>query len=102
MTPAWFCQKCHVETGTIIVMAAIDADHCKCPRCKTEVWPDYDAPDLDESDPLPADPPAQCAGPDYVSRSLPEGYRVPPGGSKSGKRAKKKGTKTYDDNGFCG
>ena len=96
MTPAWFCQKCHAETGMIIVMAAIDDDHVKCPRCRTEVWPDYDAPELDEVEPVP------CAGPVYVSRSLPDGYRVPPGGSKSGKRAKKKGTKTYDDNGFCG
>lgn len=96
MTPAWFCQKCYVETGQIIVMAVIDDDHMKCPRCKTEVWPDYDAPDLDEVEPV------TCAGPVYISRSLPEGYRVPPGGSKSGKRPKKKGTKTFDDNGFCG
>lgn len=100
MTPAWFCQKCHYETGQIIVMAVIDADHVKCPRCKTEVWPDYDAPDLGEDDPTvtcKADP---CST--LVSRSLPEGYRVPAGGSKSGKRPKKKGTKTFEDNGFYG
>lgn len=87
----WICQKC------VVAMVLVDEDHCKCPECKTEVWFDYDAPELDDEEP-PINHDTTL-----VSRSLPEGYRVPPGGSKSGKRAKKKGTKIYcDDNGFYG
>lgn len=85
----WPCMDCRV------IMTPVDEDHCKCPVCGTEVWYKYDAPDLSEEEPPPA------GKSQYVSRSLPEHYRVPPGGSKSGKRSKKKGTKIYvDDVGF--
>ena len=86
----WFCIDCRV------VMPIASNDHCKCPVCGTEVWYNYDAPDLSEPG-LPA------VKSQYVSRSLPDGYRVPPGGSKSGKRSKKKGTQIFvDDVGFGG
>jgi hypothetical protein len=87
----WPCLDCK------IMMELIDEDHCKCPICKTEVWFKYDAPDLSDDSIDYSDVPTN-----YVSRSLPELYKVPPGGSKSGKRPKKKGTKTYLDNGYCG
>jgi hypothetical protein len=32
----WPCLKC------MVMMNLIDEDHCKCPRCKTEVWFEYD------------------------------------------------------------
>lgn len=86
----WVCLDCR------IVMILIDEDHCKCPKCKTEVWFEYDAPDMSDDEQL------INHTTNYVSRSLPERYKVPPGGNKTGKRTKKKGTKTYDDNGFCG
>ena len=93
----WVCLDCR------IIMIKIDDDHCKCPNCKTEVWYQYDAPDLNEDD-LPEERGTETnAQTQYVSRSLPERYRVPPGGAKAGKRAKKKGTKIYvDDIGFEG
>lgn len=92
----WFCQKCYRLVGQIITMPSVEGDYYKCPRCGTEVWLDYNAPVLNEADP-PVD-----RGTPYVSRSLPERYKVPPGGAKSGKRAKKKGTQIYIDDRFEG
>ena len=90
MNKPWYCEECRV------VMAPMDEDHCKCLICGTEVWYNYDAPDLSEQH-ISADKTT------YVSRSSPERYRVPPGGCKSGKVAKKKGTKIFvDDVGFGG
>jgi len=86
----WICLECR------ILMEMVDDDHCICPACRTEVWFEFAGPDLSDDDP----PINRNSA--YVSRSLPEGYRVPPGGSKAGKRPDKKGTKTYLDNGFEG
>lgn len=32
----WPCFKC------LIIMESVDEDHCKCPKCGTEVWYEYD------------------------------------------------------------
>lgn len=90
----WPCIECRV------MMIPASEDFCKCPVCGTEVWYKYDAPELDDDEPT-----ADRINHDttLISRSLPEGYRVPAGGSKaSGKKPRKKGTKTYLDNGFEG
>ena len=87
----WPCLNC------LVMMIAVDEDHCKCPACGTEVWHQYDAPDL-SGDAIGGD--NADAKTEYVSRSLPEGYRVPSGGSKSGKRTRNKGTKIWSDNDF--
>lgn len=69
---AWPCLECRV------MMQMVNDDFCKCPICGTEVWFNFDAPATPTKKPNT-----------YVSRSLPEGYKVPPGGSKSsGKRSK--------------
>lgn len=34
----WPCLKC------FILMDNVDDDHCKCSKCGTEVWYDYDEP----------------------------------------------------------
>lgn len=44
MQKPWPCLKCFV------MMDAIDEDHCKCPKCKTEVWYEYD----EEIDDIPS------------------------------------------------
>lgn len=80
------------------MMKLMDDDHCKCPKCGSEVWFNYNAPNFADD----GEPKMKFSN-QYISRSLPEGYRVPPGGAKTGKRARKKGTKTYtDDIGYGG
>lgn len=69
-------------------------EYFKCLNCGGEFWPDP----LGEEGRITSRGLTTIS---YVSRSLPEGCKVPPGGSKQGKRPKKKGTKTYIDNGFC-
>lgn len=92
---AWPCIECRV------MMVSVNEDYCKCPVCGTEVWYHYDAPDLDETEPEIGNEP--LVDTTLVSRSLPERYKVPPGGGKaSGKKPRKKGTKTYLDNGYEG
>lgn len=40
----WICLDCR------IIMDLIDEDHCKCGQCGTEVWFNYEAPDLSSID----------------------------------------------------
>jgi len=91
----WYCLSCYKDLGQIFVLEIIDEDHHKCPICGIEVW--FPMPGM-ESQKVKNDLTTNS----YISRSLPEKYKVPPGGSKSGKRAKKKGAKTFLDNGFEG
>ena len=79
MNKPWPCLKC---LG--VIMKAVDDDHCQCPNCGTEVWYDYNMPS--EKDQIEE---ALENNGGYVSRSLPEGYKVPAGGSKSGSSSKK-------------
>jgi hypothetical protein len=90
MTKPWFCLDCRM------LMDNVDEDHCKCPRCGTEVWYNYGETSPAESQKVEVG----LTRNSYISRSLPEGNRVPPGGAKAGKRPKKKGTKIYIDNGY--
>ena len=86
----WPCMDC-----LIVMTMDVSDDFCKCLECGTEVWFNYGNPHF-KSD--KDDPQKVTIQVEYVSRSLPEGYKVPAGGSKSGKRPKNKGTKLWADN----
>ena len=73
----WFCQKCR------IMMQPVDADHCKCQQCGSEVWYDF------SQDAVPG-PPAPDNS--YVSLSLQPGENIMGGGASTGK-PKKQGKK---------
>jgi len=88
----WPCLDC------LVIMKMESEDFCKCPVCGNEVWFNYNNPDYN-----PENRNLQAVTVDvaYISRSLPEKYKVPAGGNKTGKRSKKKGTKTWtDENGY--
>lgn len=42
----WPCLKC------MVIMDLIDEDHCKCSKCGTEVWFDYDEPEPEDIEEL--------------------------------------------------
>lgn len=84
MNKPWPCLKC------LIIMELVDEDHCKCPKCKTEVWYEYDddssEDDIDELTLLPSHIP-QANGPDF---SILGGPPLMGGGSKSKASSNKK------------
>lgn len=81
----WPCLKC------MVMMNLIDDDHCKCPRCRTEVWFEYE----DDSEPEDIEELMQETYIQKLPNSNPEfsiinGPPAPGGGSKTkGNRNKK-------------
>lgn len=87
MPKPWMCLDCRV------MMRVVNEDFCKCPECGTEVWFKF------------GEPTALRRQKEYISRSLPEGVKVPGGSSKSGKRSKermKKPTLAQINSGLAG
>ncbi len=80
----WPCLKCFATHGIVVQMEVITEDFCKCPRCGTEVWYDYEEPPDEEEFGIVVDnTPA-------VQYSILGGSAKPGGGSKSKSRRNKK------------
>jgi hypothetical protein len=67
------------------MMETVDEDHCKCPKCGTEVWYEYSDPEPDEISDLMQ----ECYETHNQTTILMGGAVKLGGGSKNGKSNKK-------------